>query len=226
MDLFYKRNKTMAQQETPLPKKSGLYTRTGDKGTTSLYNGQRVGKRHRRIETVGQLDALMANVGKIYSTIRYNDVAWIRDDSQSVQTLLYQIMCFLFDVGSYVATPRDEESTSERKKQRTDITTHQELEYLESAIDLFDSKCPRLKTFILPVGPDPVACIHDVRTICRTTERKFLRFMEECEDSESTQYIVRYLNRLSDLFFALARWFNHLAGEDDVPYKKREVKDS
>lgn len=215
----------MSQEETTLPKKSGLYTKTGDRGTTSLYNGQRVDKRHRRIKTVGQLDALMAAVGKIYSSMRYGEVEWKRE--QVVLHLLHRILCFLFDIGSYVATPRDKETTSERKQLRTDISAHkQELDELERFIDLFDSECPRLKTFILPVGPDPIGKVHDARTLCRTTERKFLRFIEECEDSESTQYVARYLNRLSDMFFALARWFNHLAGEDDVPYKKLEVKDS
>ena len=214
----------MPQQETP--KKSALYTRSGDKGTTSLYNGQRVDKRHMRIETVGQLDALMAAVGMIYSSVRYENFVWMRE-AEVVQNLLHGVLCFLFDIGSYVATPRDQETTSVRKQQRTELSANKhDLEELERFIDLFDSKCPRLKTFILPVGPEPVGRVHEARTVCRATERQFLRFVEECEDSESTQYVARYLNRLSDMFFALARWFNHLAGEEEVPYKKREVKDS
>jgi cob(I)alamin adenosyltransferase len=163
-----------------------IYTRTGDRGTTSLLGGNIVPKDHPRIEAYGTLDELNAWVGLIRD---------LSDDAETREVLLRiqdRIM-----VGSALLA-------SERKENESLIPDlHEEdILLLEDKIDEMDKSLEPLKNFILPGGHTSISFCHLARTTCRRTERLSIRFMD---DSHQVAMLVKYLNRLSDYLFMLAR---------------------
>ncbi len=175
-----------------------IYTKTGDKGETSLFGGQRVPKDNLRIEAYGTVDELNAYLGQaVASSI-----------SEEVKTVLYKIQNQLFAVGSDLATPHD-------KNIKKDIprVNQEMIDKLESLIDSFDSKLPELRNFILPGGNSAASSLHIARTICRKIERRIVTLSKEENIGE---YILKYLNRLSDLLFILARFENQESNTPDV----------
>ncbi len=163
-----------------------IYTKTGDKGETSILGGKRLQKHHIRIEAYGTVDELNAHLGLLADTIPdQNQVALLR----SVQQLL-------FTIGANLASDPE-------KKISHDIDLFpSDIEQLELAIDGMETELPPLKNFILPGGHAYVSYCHLARTVCRRAERTVVALSQ---NSEVNQLVIQYLNRLSDYLFVLAR---------------------
>lgn len=203
-----------------------LYTRSGDDGTTGLFGGARVSKDHPRVEAYGTVDELNAAIGLAAAEVRRQQLAKVGTrEAASVlasrfdQLLLHvldDLQSRLFDIGADLATP--EGSKQEAKILR--ISDEQVAE-VEKWIDEIDSENPPMKSFVMPGGSELAARLHLARTICRRAERAMihLRHTEPVSDGA-----IVYINRVSDLLFAMARRANRQAGVADVPWvpaKKR-----
>lgn len=167
--------------------KSLIYTRTGDKGTTSLVGGQRVSKADRRIESYGTIDELNSFIGLLMTAI---------DDAEDEQFLLF-IQHKLFTIGSYLAT---DQSTTELKIESQ--VTQESIEKIEHEIDRIDEKLPKMKNFVLPGGCHSASLAHVCRTVCRRAERRIYSLAEQAEVEDP---VLIFINRLSDYLFVLAR---------------------
>jgi cob(I)alamin adenosyltransferase len=168
-------------------KKSVVYTRTGDKGMTSLVGGQRVSKADKRIESYGTTDELNAFVGLLITELT---------DMEELDFCRF-VQHKLFTIGSYLAT--DPENTDIRIESKV---TPESIEKIEHEIDRLDSALPRMTHFVLPGGNRPAALAHVCRTICRRAERQIYRL---AETSDVEEPVLVFINRLSDYFFVLAR---------------------
>ena len=181
-----------------------LYTRTGDDGTTGLFGGARVSKVHPRIEAYGTVDEVNACVGMAAVTVT--------DDR--LKDLLHALQSLLFDVGADLATPTDSRYADKiRRIAEADVSQ------MEKWIDECEEATPPIETFILPGGTETAARLHMARTVARRAERALLLMMEE---EKIDAVILQWINRLSDLLFAAARYANHSAGVPDVPWKPAE----
>ena len=182
-----------------------LYTKTGDDGHTSLFGGQRVAKNHPRVEAYGTVDELNAALGLIAACNPKSNPF-----EEELDGLLQRIQSRLFDLGADLATP--EGNPHEDKIHRI---TSQDVEEVEARIDTVDERNEPMHHFVLPGGTELAARLHLARTICRRAERAVIRV----DHSEPvTEAAMVYLNRLSDLLFALARLANKSAGAADVPW--------
>ncbi len=181
-----------------------IYTRSGDEGETGLSGGGRVPKSHIRVEAYGAVDELNAALGVA--------VAAVADEE--IQANLESVQQDLFNLGSSLATPGAEDGSAKAATLPLPLSRIQEMEgWLDPARD----EPPPLRSFIIPGGAEGAAALHLARTVCRRAERAVVRLAgEEPTDPE----VVRYLNRLSDLLFALARLENHRAGVSDVLWQK------
>ena len=176
-----------------------IYTKTGDKGETSLFSGQRVPKSDPCIEALGTVDECNSAIGAAISLMP-NTLEF-----ENTQEQLETIQHALFDLGAALATPITRAAEAKIKKTRFD---HKEIEALEQWIDLMEKHLPPLKTFILPGGHPCGAMLHLARTICRRAERLVIPIHQQGDVSE---HVVIYLNRLSDYLFVCSRYLNHLA---------------
>lgn len=197
-------------------KKSPVYTRTGDTGTTALVDGTRVAKNSVRIEAYGTVDELNSFIGMLIASEPLTD----NDRRQ-----LTDIQARLFDIGSYLAAGNAEMSA--RLLPELDGS----LKDIEGTIDLYDSELPRLNSFVLPQGAPSAAAAHVARAVARRAERRILSLSDvlsaksdrsdlACIDAS----VLRYINRLSDYLFVLSRHCNRLAGINDIcwtPAKKK-----
>lgn len=168
-------------------KKSGIYTKTGDKGKTSLVGGTRVEKTHIRLEAYGTIDELNSFVGWLNCEI---------EDEQTHNFLLF-IQHKLFTIGSYLAT-----ETESKQPDMASIISVNDIERIEAEIDAVDSTLPRLNQFILPGGNESGSRAHVCRTIARRAERNVYQVAEDYPVAEEA---LVFINRLSDYFFVLAR---------------------
>jgi cob(I)alamin adenosyltransferase len=159
---------------------SKIYTRTGDAGTTGLGDGERVAKDHPRVEAYGTVDELNSAIGVVLAG----------DLPAGIERCLTGIQHDLFDVGGELCMPSYRAVTPAR------------VEELEQALDAFNADLPPLKEFILPGGGRAAAACHLARTICRRAERRVWTLAREEDVNEA---LPRYLNRLSDLLFVVAR---------------------
>lgn len=180
--------------------KSQVYTKTGDKGLTSLIGGTRVEKHHFRLEAYGTVDELNAHLGVIRS---------YEIDRASVNSLV-RIQNQLFTIGSYLAT--DESVSDFRSQLKTD---EQEIEFLETEMDRLENALPILKNFVLPGGHPALAQCHVARTVCRRAERRVNAMAMEVSVDE---WVIRYLNRLSDYLFVLSRHMSNYFKIDEIPW--------
>ena len=178
-----------------------IYTKTGDAGQTGLFAGPRVSKNHPRIEAYGTVDELNATIGL---TRTFSPTA-------EVDQLLETIQHGLFAVGAELATPNPQ-------THGTDLIDEVAIAALEAAIDKNDAKLPLLKQFILPTGTQVAASLHVARAICRRAERSLVTLQES--EPDISLVTLRYLNRLSDLLFVLARVANSEAGIADTGWQK------
>ena len=174
-----------------------IYTKTGDKGKTSLFGGERVSKDTGRIEAYGCVDELNAHLGVVRSL----------KPPDEIEKVLDRIQHELFVLGADLATP----PTKPPKKINRVESRH--IEQLEKDIDRFDSALAPLQQFILPGGSRISAELQVARTICRRAERRIVQLLRK---SEIGTIPVVYINRLSDLLFVLARSENTLEGVEEV----------
>ncbi len=183
-----------------------IYTRTGDRGDTTLLGGERVRKSDARVEAFGTIDELNAALG----------LALARDADSLLEPELYQsLQDDLFTIGARLAAA-DPEAAS-RKGTIPSFRTGQRVAELEAWIDSLDAELPELTTFILPGGSELGARMHVCRTICRRAERAIVRLSAEQPDLDAT--VLPYVNRLSDLLFTLARSCNARAGRPETPWQ-------
>lgn len=179
-----------------------IYTKTGDDGTTSLIGGKRVPKYHERIEAYGTVDELLSWVG----LIRDQEV-----DGHTRDTLI-NIQDRLFTMQSLLAN--DEEASSRPLPQLVE----DDILLLEKEIDKMNETLPDLHSFILPGGHTSVSYCHLARTVCRRTERLCIKLNQSLAVDP---LIIKYLNRLSDFLFVLARKFSADLGLIETPWKPR-----
>lgn len=179
-----------------------IYTKTGDKGETSLIGGKRVPKNHIRIEAYGTVDELNSVVG----VIRDHDIY------HEYKGVLLEIQECLFIAESLLAL--DETN----KQIKLPCLKESDIELLENEIDKMNEDLPELKNFILPGGNIESSFTHVARTICRRAERIIIELSNEAKVPE---IIIRYINRLSDYFFVLARKLAHDKGAGDTLWKAR-----
>ena len=177
-----------------------IYTKTGDKGDTSLFGGQRVPKDALRIEAYGTVDELNSVLGIVRSD---NTVA-------DIDRILAEVQNGLFELGADLATPRSVEKSKVKRIEPRDV------QGLERVVDELQRQLKPLRSFILPGGSPVAARIHFARTVCRRAERTVVRLSRN-EDIGET--VTVYLNRLSDLLFVLARYANHVAKIAEVKWR-------
>ncbi|HCV42573.1 MAG TPA: cob(I)yrinic acid a,c-diamide adenosyltransferase [Bacteroidetes bacterium] len=177
-----------------------IYTKTGDKGDTSLFGGQRVPKDALRIEAYGTVDELNSVLGIV-----------LADNANArIAEILTHIQNQLFYLGADLATPRSATAKTIKRIETKDAHS------LEKIIDSLQGHLKPLKRFVLPGGSPVAARIHFARTVCRRAERIAVRLSRN-EDIGGA--ILIYLNRLSDLLFVLARYANHAAGVQEIKWK-------
>jgi len=177
-----------------------IYTKTGDKGDTSLFGGQRVPKDALRIEAYGTVDELNSVLGIVLAD----------NTDKRVSEILTSVQNQLFALGADLATPR---SANPKSIQRFEV---KDAQALEKIIDSLESHLKPLKSFILPGGCTVAARIHFARTVCRRAERSVVRLSRNEDIGDG---ITVYLNRLSDMLFVLARYANHVAGVPEIKWK-------
>lgn len=186
-----------------------IYTKTGDAGETGLFGGGRVPKDHARIDAYGTLDELNASIGVARSEA--NRATWQSEsDRDSIDSLLSEAQNRLFDLGAELATP-------DLEGKNIPALAHQHVEALETAIDRHEEHLPPLKEFILPCGSAMAAQLHLARCVCRRAERRMVTL---AATEPIRELPVRYVNRLSDLLFVLARAANRAASLGDTPWSK------
>ncbi|MEZ5017999.1 MAG: cob(I)yrinic acid a,c-diamide adenosyltransferase [Flavipsychrobacter sp.] len=181
-----------------------IYTKTGDKGSTSLIGGVRVPKNHIRIEAYGTVDELNSYVGMVSDAAK----------DATINEWLREIQDRLFTVGSVLATNPDKEV----KMKLPDVHT-EDVTWLEGLIDKMNEELPEMRSFILPGGHIASSTCHVARCVCRRAERICVGMQEVGEFIP--ELIIQYLNRLSDFLFVLARYIAHNNGVADVPWRAR-----
>ncbi len=181
-----------------------IYTKTGDKGSTSLIGGVRVPKNHIRIESYGTVDELNSQLGLV------QDLA----EDASVSEWLREVQDRLFTLGSELATAPDKDI-----KMKLPDLHESDVTWLEGRIDFMNETLPEMRSFIIPGGNAAASACHVARCICRRAERICVA-MELGEESVP-ELAIRYLNRLSDFLFVLARYITHQAGGEDMPWRAR-----
>eukprot|EP00842_Homolaphlyctis_polyrhiza_P004442 jgi/Hompol1/499/HPOL_002534-RA len=194
--------------ETPASKRIRIYTRTGDKGTSALFNGERRPKDDLVFEALGTTDELSSMLGLA--------LEFSNESKNGLEPKLHKIQCILQDIGSNLATPRT--NANEKRLAKTVFDPNGELTVeLEKWIDELDEELPQLKNFILPSGGKTSSTLHVARSICRRAERRVVPIVQEGDADLSTS---KYLNRLSDFLFTAARFAAKKDGKDETIYKK------
>ncbi|MBA4366021.1 MAG: ATP:cob(I)alamin adenosyltransferase [Desulfobacterium sp.] len=187
-----------------------VYTKTGDKGKTSLFSGERISKCHDRVETYGEMDELNSFIGMISASLP--------QEAKSIATEIQAIQEVLFTIGSWLATTPDSDSIHQLVP-----LEYSYVEDLEKAIDRMDETLPGLQAFILPGGGPASSAAHVARAVCRRVERHVIRLVQNekitVQKIENQMTIIQqYLNRLSDYFFVLARYCNKIMNIADIEY--------
>ncbi len=177
-----------------------IYTRAGDNGETSLFDGRRVSKADRRVEAYGEIDELSAAIG----------VAMAGGLPPDIAEMLQAIARDLFAVGGRLADPDQKVATRVRKI----AVGHAEVGRLEHWIDRLEAELPPLRRFILPGGSPAGAALHLARTVCRRAERRITELGPDQVESD----LRAYVNRLSDFLFVAARAVNHRAGVPELEW--------
>lgn len=179
-----------------------IYTKTGDKGLTSLIGGTRLPKHHIRIEAYGTVDELNSNIGLIRDVIA---------DKETID-LLITIQDRLFTLGSQLA------ADPKKNKMQLPAIFEDDILVLEKEIDKINEIVPEMKSFVLPGGHVHVSYCHIARCVCRRAERAVLR-LAETDPVDSIHY--KYLNRLSDYLFMLSRFLTHLYNATEIAWKPK-----
>lgn len=174
-----------------------IYTKTGDDGTTGLFNGVRVSKNDLRVECYGTVDELNSLIGVCYS-MEAND---------EIKTDLEKVMHKLFRLATDLATPSNPAPLFPIQR-----INEEDVIYLEQLIDKYDSELPELRNFIYPTGTNSSSFLQLSRTVARRAERLIISLMEK---DDVNLVIVKFVNRLSDYLFTAARYSNYKAGVEE-----------
>jgi cob(I)alamin adenosyltransferase len=181
-----------------------IYTKTGDRGTTSLIGGTKVSKSHLRIDAYGTVDELNSWIGVVSD----------HTTDETLKGILKEIQDRLFTIGSSLACdPEKEPKLKIPDLHEGDIT------FLEGEIDRMNAVLPEMKSFVLPGGAPAVSFAHVARCVCRRAERLCVALQEV--DLEVEDLVLKYLNRLSDHLFMLARYIGHQQGAEEIKWKAR-----
>jgi len=181
-----------------------IYTKTGDKGSTSLIGGTKVPKSHSRIEAYGTVDELNSSIGLCRDLL----------DDEACRKLLLEVQDRLFTIGSSLAC----DPIKEPKMRIPDLKDGDVL-LLENEIDRLNETLTPMKSFLLPGGHPTISQIHITRCVCRRAERCCVRL--ELESLEVEPIIIQYLNRLSDYLFILSRFAGKILDVPEIPWKPR-----
>ncbi len=176
-----------------------IYTKTGDAGQTGLFGGERVSKDHLRIRTYGTLDELNASLGIVLSNPSL---------ASDLRFILNRIQGELFQLGAELATPKN-------KEVKTELLGASHIVALEAEIDQMESSMKPLKSFILPGGTPDASNLHLARAISRRAERELVSLNRT---EEVRPEALQYVNRLADHLFVCARYANHVAKVEDIPW--------
>ena len=179
-----------------------IYTKTGDKGETSLFGGKRVPKFHSRINAYGTSDELLSWIGLIRD----------QDIDKHYKDVLVEIQDRLFTLGSELAADPEKPKLKKPDLHESDVM------YLEEEMDRMEEKLPQMTHFILPGGNTVVSYCHIARTVCRRCERLVIEL--SCQE-KINNLIIRYLNRLSDYLFMLSRAIADDLKAEQIPWKPR-----
>jgi cob(I)alamin adenosyltransferase len=181
-----------------------IYTKTGDKGATSLIGGTKVPKNDIRIETYGTVDELNSWIGLVNDQLA----------DEEFRQELKEIQDRLFTVGSSLATDAEKEP-----KMKLPDLHPSDIQFLEKKIDDMTAALPPMKSFILPGGHATVSSIHISRCVCRRAERLAVSMQQH--ELFVDEKVIQYLNRLSDYLFTLARYAAQKLGAEEIPWKPR-----
>jgi cob(I)alamin adenosyltransferase len=181
-----------------------IYTKTGDKGTTSLIGGTKVSKSHIRIETYGTVDELNSYLGLVSDHLT----------DEQTKTVIKEVQDRLFTIGSSLACDPEKEPLMKLPDlKESDIV------FLEKEIDKMNDELPVMKNFILPGGHVAVSTTHVARCVCRRTERLCVNMQEH--ELFIDPLVIKYINRLSDYLFVLARFIGHQLNIQEIAWKPR-----
>lgn len=183
-----------------------IYTKTGDLGKTSLIGGTKVPKSHLRIESYGTIDELNSYIGLVSDHLK----------DEATKIILKEIQDRLFTVGSSLACDPDKEPSM-----KIPDLKEKDIVLLENEIDTMNEVLTPMKFFILPGGHVAVSTAHVARCVCRRAERLCVNMQEH--ELFVDPLVIKYINRLSDYLFVLARYIGHKFGVDEVAWKPRIV---
>jgi len=186
-----------------------IYTKTGDKGETSLVSGNRVLKGNVRIDTYGEVDELNSYLGVIVSHLEGHES--LKSEIKTIQ----EIQNNLFDLGSNLACEKEF-----RIKYKLPMLTLEDVKGLEDKIDQYNDELTPLKNFILPGGSKAASFVHIARTVCRRVERKLVNYTHDFPE-ETPDYSIEYINRLSDFLFNFSRFVNLKLEREEVLWKTK-----
>jgi cob(I)alamin adenosyltransferase len=177
-----------------------IYTKTGDQGKTALFGGRRVGKDNARIDAYGTVDELNAQLGLAHVASR-----------PGAAELILEVQHELFVLGADLATPLDNKNVNVMRIEESHIDA------MERRIDTLEAELAPIRFFILPGGCETASRLHICRTVARRAERLIVHLstIEEINERD-----LRYINRLSDFLFVLARYANHLEGREDIRWQQ------
>jgi len=179
-----------------------IYTKTGDKGQTSLLGGTRVPKHHMRIEAYGTVDELNSWIGLLRDSV----------SDEHTKTILVDIQDRLFTMGSSLA------SDPVKSKVKIPHLSEDDIVVFEKEIDSMDAELPPMKNFVLPGGHQTISYCHITRCVCRRAERRVIHL---AENEQVDELVIKYLNRLSDYLFMLARKLTKDLQATEVPWKPK-----
>jgi cob(I)alamin adenosyltransferase len=199
--LFRKRipGRVIEPNRSDMAKKSGIYTKGGDRGETSLLGGKRVLKFHPRIESYGMVDELMAHTTMLRDLV----------DDPGLKEELLVILDMQMCTASMLAADCDDCPV------KIPVLGEEHIQFLENRIDEMDATLEPLHSFVIPGGHPAVSQAHIARTVCRRTERTILKMMPEIQADE---VVIRFYNRLSDYFFVLSRRISAIFGIEQIPW--------
>jgi cob(I)alamin adenosyltransferase len=189
-----------------------IYTKTGDKGETALYGGERRSKSDQRIESYGEVDELQAVLGVVMAELKTTSQKWSKD----LLNILAEIQTDTFLVCCELARTTTQPERHDPTLPPTALTR------LEKTIDTYDAELPPLRNFIMQGGSKAGAALHLARTVCRRAERSIVALQQE---EEVRPLLLEYLNRLSDLLFVLARYTNYQTKTPEIAWKSSDIKD-
>lgn len=229
-----RKNKTGGRHGGRLTKKNVPYTRGGDNGTSQLLTGERLSKADDSFEAMGTVDELCSITGVVYAELQRETGgtnALAERDYADLKEWLLEIMSRLFDIGSHLAKPRrkrrkdDEDDSSSEEDDEPKFVADGigggfdslHIQQLEDWIDVMTEDLPELRSFILPTGTPTAAQLHIARTVCRRAERTMVPLVTS---GIADPNALKFVNRLSDFFFAAARWVNHHQGLEEIQYRR------